>query len=121
MQSHLRSTVLLLRKYSFLLLAFSVFGFGLQARLAQYKPIPPNPTASKIATKRHTEADSQEARSSRNELDLASRAFLIYACACFNLAPTQSITHVAEIGLANPARFDLNGAYHLHRPPPARS
>jgi len=119
MLSHVRSIVPLIRKCVLLLLAFSVFGFGLQARLAQYKPSPPNPTAAKISTEKHS-AQVLKVLAERDETpqpaDWLAKALLISA---IRMRPIpQPVTQQAEIGLSNPTRFDLNGVYSLHRPPP---
>ena len=124
MRSKNISTVLLLHRCIFLLIDLAVFVFGLQARLAQYKPCPPNPTAAKIAVERrptllsvaeaHTD-DPAPSNKLRSELDLVLPMYPPGRRAAF------SGVLAASVALGNPIRFDLNGAYFLHRPPPTRS
>ncbi len=118
MISNARSTVLLLRKCGLLLLALSVFGFGLQARLAQYKPCPPNPTAAKISTEKH----SARALQVLAERDKAPRpADRLASATFFNGARTQlippSASERARIELCDPRKLDANHVYSLHGPP----
>jgi hypothetical protein len=116
MFSHVRSVVPLIRKCALLLLAFLVFGFGLQARLAQYKSDPPNPTSAKISTEKHSLQVLAERNETPNPVDRLALAFFFSGN---RMRPTpQPVAERAEIGLSNPTRFDLNGVYSLHRPPP---
>lgn len=121
MQSTYRSTVVLLRRGIYVLLAIAVFVFVSQGRLAQYRPCPPSLSASKVASERKVTALPVVNASEDDPLPPA--AFLL---ACFSYcfdravheAPALSSVRAAEIALRNPVRFDLNGAYFLHRPPP---
>jgi hypothetical protein len=119
MLSDARSVVSLLRKCALLFLAFFVFGFGLQARLVQYWPSPPNPTASKISTEKHSaqvlKALDKQDEPANSADGLAFALFLMG----FQAAPTlQSASEQAAIRLSDPRRLDLNGVYSSHGPPP---
>ncbi|AEU37324.1 hypothetical protein [Granulicella mallensis] len=119
MLSNARSAVSLLRSCALLLLAFSVFGFGLQARLAQYQPYPPNPTAAKIATEKQSEKVLKvlaERDQAPQPIEWLAHAFSLSGVLIQPISP--SVIAQAEIRLSNPTRFDLNGFYSLHRPPP---
>jgi hypothetical protein len=119
MHSNVRPMVSLLRKCALLFLAFFVFSFGLQARLSQYWPSPPNPTASKISTEKHSAQvlkalDKQD--ESANSTDRLAFALFLMG---FQAAPTlQSVTEQAAIRLSDPRRLDLHGVYSSHGPPP---
>jgi hypothetical protein len=111
--------VSLLRKCALLFLAFFVFSFGLQARLSQYWPSPPNPTASKISTEKH----STQALKALDKQDESANSTGGLAFALFSMgvqaAPTlQPVSEQAAIRLSDPRRLDLNGVYSSHGPPP---
>jgi hypothetical protein len=114
----LRSSVSLIRKLALLFLAFTVFSFGLQAKLSLYRPIStPNTSAAKISTERYSAQilnaleRPDEAPSPWDEFDLAIRVN--------SIAPAlDSVAQRAEIVLWHPGRFDLHGDYSMHRPPP---
>lgn len=114
----LRSSVPLIRKLALLFLAVTVFSFGLQAKLSLYRPIStPNTSAAKISTERysaqvlHALERPDGVPSLRDEFDLTMRVSRI--------APAlDSAAQQAEMVLWHPGRFDLNGDYSLHRPPP---
>jgi hypothetical protein len=113
-----RSFVPLIRKLALLFLAFTVFSFGLQAKLSLYRPIStPNTSAAKISTERYSAQvlnaleRPDGVSSCRYEFDLV---FLVN-----NIAPSlDAVAQRAEIVLWHPGRFDLHGVFSLHRPPP---
>jgi hypothetical protein len=113
-----RSFVPLIRKLALLFLAFTVFSFGLQAKLSLYHPIStPNTSAAKISTERYSaQVLSALERpvgvpSPWDEFDLTIRLN--------SIAPAlDSVAQRAEIVLWHPGRFDLHGVFSLHRPPP---
>jgi hypothetical protein len=113
-----RSVVPLIRKCAVLLLAFSVFGFGLQARLAAYNRCPPNPSAAKISTEKRSGAVLQAVEQkddSPNPLDRLEFAFLLSGF--WHQPIVQPAKEQAEISLRDPRRSDLNVVYSVHGPP----
>jgi hypothetical protein len=119
MHSNMKSIVLLVRKCALLFLALFVFGFGLQARLAQYQTSPPNPTAAKISTERRS-AQVLKSLDKRDETPTPTYrlaiAFLLSGIQVRSIP--QSVIERAKISLSDPRRLDLNGAHSLHDPPP---
>jgi len=116
----MRPVVLLIRKCALLLLAFSIFGFGLHARLAQYKPFPPNPTAAKVSTEKRSEQVLQALAARDEDLQTAGRPAFTFSLEGIRIRPVfQLATEQAKIGLSHPMRLDLNGVYSLHLPPPS--
>jgi hypothetical protein len=118
MLSNVRSVGALIRKCAFLLLAFSVFWFGLHARLGAYKSSPPNPTASKISTEKHSAEvlrvlDKQAEPAS----DVAVLLFGFFLHGLHLQATPRPLGELAKISLSDPRRLDLAGIYCLHGPP----
>jgi hypothetical protein len=113
-----RSSAFLIRKLALLFLAFTVFSFGLQAKLSLYRSIStPNTSAAKISIERYSAQVLNALERADgvpflwNEFDLA---FLVN-----NIVPVlDSVAQRAEIVLWHPGRFDLHGVFSLHRPPP---
>jgi len=120
MLSSMRSVGLLIRRCAFLSLAFCIFGFGLHARLAQYDPLPPNPTAAKISNEKHS-AQVLKAFAERDEALHATDgpAFTLFLSGLRILPVFQTATAQVTIGLSNPMRLDQKGIYSLHLPPPS--
>jgi hypothetical protein len=111
----------LIRRGALLLLAFSVFGLGLHARLAVYTSSTSfNPTSAKISTEKNSARMLEvfeERDWTRHTADKLAVSFLLSE---IHFQPAlRSITELAEIALANPTLLDLNGINSLHRPPPS--
>jgi len=113
-----RSSVPLIRKLALLFLAFTVFSFGLQAKLSLYRPLStPSTSVAKISTERYSAQvlhalEMPEVVPSRwDNFDLVFRVNSV-------VPVLDSVTQWAEVILWHPRRFDLNGVYSLHRPPP---
>jgi hypothetical protein len=121
MLSPMRSMFLLIRRCALLMLAFSVFALGLQARLALCRSSAPmSVTSAKVSTEKRS-AQVLESLEQRDEAthpsdrdvvaELIARAFVIPVF--------ESLTDRAEIGLFAPTRLERSGNDTLHRPPPS--
>ena len=118
MHSNVRPMVPLLRVSALLFLAFSVFGFGLHARLAQYKPSPPNPTSAKISTETRAAQALKAIDKHIASADGIDRLAFAYRVSKLQQPPRlQTAGEQARIDLSDPMRVDLHGVYRLHGPP----
>jgi hypothetical protein len=118
---HVRSLIPLIRKSAILFLAFAVFGLGLHARLELYKSSSSfNPTSAKVSTEKHS-AQFLKGLEKRYEVqDFTDKLVFKLVWSSLHVEPIRnSSTHIVEIGLSSPIRFDLNGDFSLHRPPPS--
>jgi hypothetical protein len=106
------------RKCAFLLLALSVFWFGLHSRLEAYKRAASNISDSKISTEKHSAQvlkalDKQDSPAA--DLNALVRGLCLWG---FHSAVTPlPLGELARIELADPRRLDLGGIYSLHGPP----
>jgi hypothetical protein len=117
MLSNVRSVGSLIRKCAFLFLAVSVFWFGLHARLQSYKSTPENPTASKIATEKHSAKVLQTLdRQVQPDSEIAV-VVLGFFLAGFSSQLSRPLSELARIDLSDPSRLDLAGIYSSHGPP----
>jgi hypothetical protein len=118
MFSNVRSVGAFLRRCTFLLLALSVFWFGLHARLEAYKSAASNVSDSKISTEKHSAEvlkalDKQD--SPADDVDALIQEFFLQGFHS-SVSPLP-LSEVARIELADPRRLDLGSVYSLHGPP----
>ncbi len=121
MPLNMRSLVFLIRKSALLLLALTVFGLGLHARLEVYKRASYfNPTSAKVSTEKHSEQllhalqEHQQLPDSLSVLAyglLWSRVYAEHYC--------NPVVEPVAISLFSPTRYYQKGDYSLHRPPPS--
>jgi hypothetical protein len=117
MHSNVRS-VGAIRKCAFLLLALSVFWFGLHARLEAYKPAASNISDSKISIEKHS-AEVLTALDKQDSLadDLNALILWFFLREVHSSVSPLPLSEVARIELVDPRRLDLGGIYSLHGPP----
>jgi hypothetical protein len=117
MLSNVRS-VGAIRKCAFLLLALSVFWFGLHARLEAYKPAASNIADSKISTEKHSTEILKALDKQDSPADDLNALVLGFFLRGFHSAVSPlPLGEIARIELADPRRLDLGGVYSLHGPP----
>jgi len=115
---NVRSVTPLILKPAIVLLALFVFGFGLEARLSQYKPSPPNPTAAKVSTGKRSEQVLRALDKHDEPPHLIDRLVFAFFLSGIRIHPIhQELSKQVEIGLSNPIKLDLNDVYSLHGPP----
>ncbi len=107
-------------KLTLILLAFSVFSLGLQAKLALYKK---NPDLRIAAVRLCTEKPAKGAlevtdASERTDFDLKFLAFVAFRRSFDVQRFPYTVVQYAEAGLSDPNRFTLHVVHSLRRPPP---
>jgi len=110
-------------QFAFLFLAFSVFAWGLQARLSQYKT---NGRASELVVKMSTEKRSSFYSVPTFSDEKTQPDFEKFACRLIfaiyqSSATSPNATQQVELSLVAPSRYDAQGPGLMLRPPPAHS
>ncbi len=110
-----------MRRFAFLLLAFAVFGFGLQARLALYSPNPPvEITSAKLSTERRSAEALRSLEARNDELRPATQVVLSLLFNGFCDVPNQVLADTrVDIVVSNSTRSQLSCVTSLRRPPPS--
>jgi hypothetical protein len=106
------------RKCAFLLLALSVFWFGLHARLEAYKPAASNISDSKISIEKHS-AEVLTALDKQDSLadDLNALVLGFFLRGVHSSVSPLPLSEVARIALVDPRRLDRGSIHSLHGPP----
>lgn len=110
------------RNLLLLLLAVSVFSWGLQAKLALYSATSTTGSnVAKLSTERHSietvrSLEERDETPHPDKLTVPTFCGKLLATHCF-----RTITEEAEISLTAPNRVKRTGIYTFHRPPPLLS
>jgi hypothetical protein len=111
-------------KCALLFLAFSVFGFGLNAKLSQYRAnqSPDTVAAAKLSAEKRTAQSTVVTKVVKEPREEASR-FRLFAFTVFqNVISSPAFKlHQVEVSLCNPCRCDSRSPSLMNLPPPALS
>jgi len=112
-------------KCGLLFLAFSVFSFGLSARLSLYRvhQSPGTVAAAKLSADKRTAAQSSVVlKVVKEPLAFAETLRLVAIAASHDVVSSPAFMfHQVEVSLCSPCRFDSRSSSLMNRPPPTLS
>jgi hypothetical protein len=122
MQRRVLSQFSLPLQFAFLFLAVSVFGWGFQARLYQYKTNGRSSESVKMCTDKRSPLKALPAAAEEKPQPDFEKSAIRFIFAINHPAATLSnTTQQVELSLVTPSRYDAQGPGLMLRPPPANS